>query len=429
MKAAIKLFLAGFLLICFASGAFAQNNNRRGTVSAQNKYFVDILDFYHGSPDSTLVNIFIQVPYNEVKFFKTADGFTANYVVTISVFDNDREKLIAEKLWSEKIISHNFDQTTSKTNYNISLRSFVLKPAKYFIRTSVEDKNSNNSYVISNPVEVREFSPRMDISDIMLIASETKIDGNNKIVPNVSRNIVAKKSGIPMFYEINTLSKGKFLINYIISNKAERRVSSDTVKTDLAAGRNQVFYTIKDSTLNLGTYTLTVKAENLDTKEDAKVSSKFISRWSGVPQNVTDLDKAIEELIYIATDKELDYIKDAPNREEKIKRFAEFWRKRDPNPNDEENQAFDEYYRRVAYSNDHFTHYIEGWKTDMGMVYIVLGPPDNIEHHPFDPDSKPYEIWDYYNLNRSFGFLDTTGFGDYRLMNPLDFDYVRGRVN
>ena len=63
----------------------------------------------------------------------------------------------------------------------------------------------------------------------------------------------------------------------------------------------------------------------------------------------------------------------------------------------------------------------------MGMVFIVLGMPDNIDRHPFDPDSKPYEIWQYYNLNRSFGFKDTTGFGDYRLMNPLDFDYVRGR--
>jgi len=34
------------------------------------------------------------------------------------------------------------------------------------------------------------------------------------------------------------------------------------------------------------------------------------------------------------------------------------------------------YYSRVEYANRYFTSYLEGWKSDRGMCYIVFGPPD-----------------------------------------------------
>ncbi|MFW6348738.1 MAG: GWxTD domain-containing protein, partial [Cyclonatronaceae bacterium] len=33
------------------------------------------------------------------------------------------------------------------------------------------------------------------------------------------------------------------------------------------------------------------------------------------------------------------------------------------------------YYQRVVEANMQFTSFKEGWKTDMGMVYIIFGPP------------------------------------------------------
>jgi len=79
----------------------------------------------------------------------------------------------------------------------------------------------------------------------------------------------------------------------------------------------------------------------------------------------------------------------------------------------------EEYYRRVDFANANFGTFIEGWKTDRGMVYIVLGPPNDIERHPFEAGSKPYEIWSYYTINREFVFVDYSGFGEYRLVTPF----------
>ena len=156
----------------------------------------------------------------------------------------------------------------------------------------------------------------------------------------------------------------------------------------------------------------------------------FVSRWEGVPSTITDLDKAVDQLIYIANPDEINYIENAENRNEKTKRFVEFWKKRDSNPADEYNAIFTEYFNRVAFSDENFTSYsIEGWRSDRGMVLIILGIPDNIDRHPFEYYSKPYEVWQYYDLNRSFIFIDNSGFGDYRLSpdTPLYGDLYRFR--
>ena len=177
-------------------------------------------------------------------------------------------------------------------------------------------------------------------------------------------------------------------------------------------------------------YLLKVTLEDSSGKVIDTSSKVFISRWFGVPVTITDLDKAVDQLIYIANPEDLQYIKAADNRLEKAKRFVAFWRKQDPNPADEYNPVFNVYFNRVAYANENFSTYsLEGWRSDRGMVLIILGAPDNIDRHPFEYYSKPYEVWQYYNLNRQFLFTDNSGFGDYRLSpdTPLYGDLYRFR--
>ena len=60
-----------------------------------------------------------------------------------------------------------------------------------------------------------------------------------------------------------------------------------------------------------------------------------------------------------------------------------------------------------------------GWRTDRGRVYIIYGPPDEVERYPYSENMKPYEIWHYYNLQGGviFVFGDRTGFGSYELLH------------
>ena len=57
--------------------------------------------------------------------------------------------------------------------------------------------------------------------------------------------------------------------------------------------------------------------------------------------------------------------------EERENFIENFWRRRDPDPDTEENEFREQYYERIAYANEHYTSGIPGWKTDRGRIYIT----------------------------------------------------------
>ena len=124
--------------------------------------------------------------------------------------------------------------------------------------------------------------------------------------------------------------------------------------------------------------------------------------------------------------------------EERENFIEQFWRRRDPNPDTEENEYREEFYERIAYANEHFTSGIPGWKTDRGRIYITWGKPDSVESHPsggsYDRPSYegggstttyPFETWFYRHLDNvgegiEIEFVDPTGTGEYRIARNAD---------
>ena len=139
------------------------------------------------------------------------------------------------------------------------------------------------------------------------------------------------------------------------------------------------------------------------------------------------------DVAYIITNEEKKAF-DALKTDEERENFIEnFWRRRDPNPDTEENEYRDQYYERIAYANEHFASGIPGWKTDRGRIYIAWGKADSVESHPsggsYDRPSYegggststyPFEIWFYRHLDNvgdgiEIEFVDPTGSGEYRI--------------
>ncbi len=424
-----KYIILFLLFASFALKAQVENADNSANEVLGPKFFEEFLNFDAKKPNTTRLDIFLQVPYSSVQFIKGENSFTGKYTVTVSVLNGDEDKLIVEKTWNESLEAKEFPQTTSKKNYNLTMRSFYLQPGKYLIRTSVEDRESKKAYTTKMHVTVRDFSSNLSASDIMLIAQRNIVNGVSKIVPNISRNVATTKSGLPFFYEIYSTKPEQVTIDYTISDKKKNMIFHSVESKSLDSGSTQIFHTIRDSSFSLGEYNLSIIIKNSADDIVAKVGKSFFSQWIGVPSTIRDMDKAIDQLVYIASPSDIDKIKDAKTKEEKMKLYLKFWKSQDPTPNTEDNPVFDEYYRRISYANAHFSHYIEGWRSDQGMVFILLGAPNSVDRHPFDIDAKPYEIWQYYDLNRSFIFVDQTGFGDYHLITPLTGDLYRFRYN
>ncbi len=144
-------------------------------------------------------------------------------------------------------------------------------------------------------------------------------------------------------------------------------------------------------------------------------------RWIITPQERADF-------LNLSTDKQRDDF------------IVAFWARRDSTPNTAKNEFKEEHYRRLAFANTDFAAGKPGWETDRGRIYIVYGPPDDIEHSStaafyktWSVDSRangasPYEIWHYSHLkdaeNVNLRFVDDCMCGEYHLSAEQSRKYL-----
>jgi len=151
---------------------------------------------------------------------------------------------------------------------------------------------------------------------------------------------------------------------------------------------------------------------------------------------------------YIITPEERSAFLHLETNEERENFIEAFWERRNPDPGSADNSYKEDFYRRVAYTNEHFSSGIPGWKTDRGRIYIMWGKPDEVDSHPAggpyerpadegggETSTYPFEDWRYRYLpgigeNVELEFVDPTGSGEYHLtMDPSEKDallYVPG---
>lgn len=135
-----------------------------------------------------------------------------------------------------------------------------------------------------------------------------------------------------------------------------------------------------------------------------------------------------EEVVYIISPAEKDVFLQLETDRERDLFIDAFWKQRDPTPGTEENEFNREHYQRIDYAN----HYLgreattAGWRTDMGRIYIILGPPKDIEIYDGMRDLYPTQIWTYsgdpgLGLPAAFNvvFYKRNGVGDYVLYSPI----------
>ncbi len=89
---------------------------------------------------------------------------------------------------------------------------------------------------------------------------------------------------------------------------------------------------------------------------------------------VKTFDKVLEPLIYISTRTETDNIRNAPDPKAA---FEQYWIDLVRIPS-LATTTVRKYYERVEGANYLFTNFEEGWKSDMGMIYIIYGPPNDV---------------------------------------------------
>ena len=105
-----------------------------------------------------------------------------------------------------------------------------------------------------------------------------------------------------------------------------------------------------------------------------------------------------------------------------------FWKQRDPTPGTPANEYKEELLKRFKYVNEFYGRGTtrEGWRTDMGRIHMILGPPASVEHYEATIGLVPCYSWSYYGDTRRdlppqfyLLFYQRGGIGEFKLYDPV----------
>lgn len=137
-------------------------------------------------------------------------------------------------------------------------------------------------------------------------------------------------------------------------------------------------------------------------------------------------DEAIAQMMLIMSRFELEVFMHLADEEARQAFIADFWKKRDPSPASAGNEFREDFDKRVQYANRWFHEKGpsgSGWNSERGNILLMLGFPDQREQMPMldNPRIKAAEVWIYNNFALRLVFIDSEGFGRFRLERwPLE---------
>ncbi|MFN3345674.1 MAG: GWxTD domain-containing protein [Chloroherpetonaceae bacterium] len=415
------------LCLSVVQGLLAQQgsgfDNRFATARAP-EFNADIIAFKDDSTGATRLTLYTRIPYNKLSFVKRDSAFCCFYEINAAFVDKNG-RMTHEEHFIDTIRTTDYQRTIAKDIFHSKSFTFTLSPNTYTAHIKIIDLESRREYKETRTVTVKNFMRQgIHLSTVMLVFTRfDSLTGKLEYYPNLSAAIIQDKTEPQLYYEVYVTDRAmdSLHLNYnIVSKSYKDEVVDEYTRTFVSTGKKtRILDTLSMQKLKSGNYLLTISAFDKFTKQVYdKATLFFFTRISGQAMFIRNLDEAIEQLEYIADGDEIDKMRNAKSQEEKLRLFNAFWARVDPTPETPENELMVEYYSRIEFANQNFSSYFPGWKTDMGRVYIKYGPPDFIERQPFSMDSQPYEIWEYYQHNIRLIFVDTSGFGNYRLVRP-----------
>lgn len=221
-------------------------------------------------------------------------------------------------------------------------------------------------------------------------------------------------------------SKGKLIkekSRYISRNANSRVEVGSHILSTYPTDSYTFVVALIDSSNNTGISTAKkffVYNPDIIVQDTFEVASTSVLSSAFGPMSEEELDDLFDKSRYIALKSEIDKYERLTNVDGKREFMFEFWKAKDEISETPENEFYRQYMQRVNLTNDRFTSMGKpGWKTDRGRIYLLYGEPSEIERYPNQLETRPYEIWNYNEIEGGvyFVFADLTGFSDYTLLH------------
>lgn len=340
------------------------------------------------------------------------------------------------------IASPQVKDTNELSNISImDMQRVKLSADTFLVIFELKDASTNNEPISYNDVLIIPYNDNeISVSDIMIVDKYNKTTNKN----------IYSKGGYDLYpYMFDVINKDKNMINYyaeiyntdkvfgkdnpyVISTIVEDMSTStkvnnvQTIKRQIAENTTTLFGAIDISSLVEGSYYLTVEVRDKDNmlhaykrypffkKSDNKIEIANIELpanafVNNIPDSV--LKTTILSLRPIASTSQVEYIrknlKTTTTEQDRYFIYQFFANINSIDPQ----KAWEDYSKNVQYVNNKYSTPIkEGYTTDMGRVYLVYGPPDEVIDEKFTSSTGTNNVDKFaQRLNPDLSSSETNG--------------------
>ncbi len=355
---------------------------------------------YLDEDDNAIISIAAEVVFGSLVYTKKDGYFVANANMDVQIINKDSLNNIARvEHFKIDINEKNPNIRYSQDTYLIQ-KEFIVEPGNYFVDIILIDEKSQKPTVRTEEVFIP--NPKQLISNItnIQLLSKNNAETDTVFTPQTTFDVPSAIDSLKFSFQItNNKPETPITINarllkfnadttvawpMTFGNHYSSSIQYKGIEYDRFEVLNSTRRVLTDQGsvlielvfpgLPKGNYRLEVESEKTS-EDDIEIykARDFSIKTPNYPSLKTARELA-EPLIYLMSDKEHEKLMSIQSQDSLKKAIDKFWLSNVKNSKIASN-VISLYYERVEEANKQFSNFKEGWKTDLGMIYILFGPP------------------------------------------------------
>lgn len=412
----VLVLIAGFLLTVSADGDIA-------TVSqGEVRFGIDTALFDYTGTDTLGLEVYQQIALGQLSMdADSMAAFSTTAVLVTSQGDTAAvDQWISETGWS-----------SGRSVVNSTVLPVV--PGEYSLEVTVTDVGNGKQGTLKRDISVEPLAmlSQMELARAVVPAPEGSVNplrkGSTLVFPAADGSYTLPEEHMAYYYlEVYDMGGKTAQVQARLETASGETIfARPWVTINVPEGAQAVslidsldLRAVRNSGLHSVVFDLVHQEDTSEARKDLMVA-RILEGDTDIPDiSVTSEEiQYLDEFRLILSQSELSVF-DSLDDEAKSRFYASYWQNAP-----EQRELFEQ---RCEDSRRYASSIREGWQTDRGRVYVIYGPPDDIESVSFQGEQVPYEIWYYYGgANEQFVFADLSGFGDYEQV----FSTVEGEVS
>lgn len=386
---------------------------------------------------NTVLVLTTSITHRRLVFFRTRDGYEARYRIYIDLRDRHNRRVRGEVV-EESVTAEDFETTRAPRVVSTVRAQIPVAPGEYSARVEIEVLRTSLRYEREAKIQIhgREhgaFEVGRPFFSIPQAARRDDKPPAGEIVYTYCHGAVPEGFE-PLPGDVFSHPEGWLRTSLTILSPAGERTSRSVVLSTRisGSGKHMIYYSRR--TIDTGAEGRATVCLDLCV-DDLPMGRYEIHAAAGIPHSTKKavshgaftillsramferrFEDTLELLSCVAEERHLEPLRNAPV-EERAAEWDRFWTSREAVRKAEFDGDLDEFLERLAFVLEHFGKHQAGWKTDMGRIFIRLGPPDHEAERDGTLLGTRLKVWYYYSRGIVFIFEDPIGSGQYRLID------------